>query len=107
MREKLYRIIPISPEICLGNSGFAALLKDPRWSRSVLFMVVDEAHYIKQWGAEFRKNYTSPETLPSFLPRRVSVLATSATMPPDTLENVRLITGDNCRKIISSEPWER
>ena len=93
VRQKLYRIVPTSPEMCLGNSGFAALLKDPRWSRSILFMVVDEAHCIKRWGAEFRKHYSSLEMLRSFVPRGLPVLATSATMPPDTLENVRKILG--------------
>lgn len=53
VKEKLYRIILTSPEMCLGDSGFSALLKEPQWSRSILFMVVDEAHCITQWGAEF------------------------------------------------------
>ena len=75
--------------MCLGNSGFAALLKEPWWSRSILFMVVDEAHCIKQWGSEFRKQYTSLETIRSFVPRGVSVLATSATMAPPVLDDVR------------------
>lgn len=81
--------------MCLGNSGFAALLKDPRWSRSILFMVVDEAHCIKQWGGEFRKQFTSLETLRSFARRGASVLATSATMAPPTLQNVRSTLGIN------------
>ena len=98
VREKRYRIILTSPEMCLGDSGFAALLKDPRWSRSILFMVVDEAHCIKQWGAEFRKHYSSLETLRSFVPRGVPVLATSATMPPDTLKNIRSILGITTEK---------
>jgi len=89
VRNKLYRIILTSPEMCLGNSGFAALLKEPRWSRSILFMVVDEAHCIRQWGGEFRKQYTSLETLRSFVPRGVPVLAGSATMAPVTLKDVR------------------
>ena len=98
VREKRYRILLTSPEMCLGDSGFAALLKEPRWSRSILFMVVDEAHCIKQWGAEFRKHYMSLETLRSFVPRGVPVLATSATMPPKTLESVRAILGINAEK---------
>jgi superfamily II DNA helicase RecQ len=60
-----------------------------------LFMVVDEAHCIKQWGAEFRKHYALLETLRSFVPPRVPVPATSATMPPKTLENVWATLGMN------------
>ena len=61
-------------------------------------MVVDEAHCIKQWGAEFRKQYSSLETLRSFVPRGVPVLATSATMPPETLKHVRSVLGITAEK---------
>ena len=54
-------------------------------------MAVDEAHRIKQWGAEFRKQYSSLETLRLFVPRGVPVLATSATMPPETFKHVRSV----------------
>lgn len=84
--------------MCLGDSGFAALLREPKWSRSILFMVVDEAHCIERWGSEFRKHYSSLETLRSFVPRGVPVLATSATMPPATLEHVRTTLGMNSAK---------
>jgi superfamily II DNA helicase RecQ len=84
--------------MCLGESGFTTLLKEPRWSRSILFMVIDEAHCIKQWGAEFRKHYSTLETLRSFVPRGVPVLATSATMPPDTLTRVRVVLGMTVEK---------
>ena len=80
--ENRYRIILTSPEMCLGDSEFAALLKEPRWGHSILFMVVDEAHCTKQWDDGFRKHYTSLETLRSFIPRGALVLATSATIPP-------------------------
>jgi superfamily II DNA helicase RecQ len=98
LKEKRYRIILTSPEICLGDSGFATLFKDPRWSRSILFMVVDEAHYIKEWGAGFRKYYASLGSLRSFVPRGVPILATSATMPPTTLEHVRHVLEMNAEK---------
>ena len=77
----------MSSEMCLGNCGFATLLKEPRWSHSILFMVVDETHCIKRWGAEFREHYASLDTHHSFVPRGVLVLATSTPMPPKTLGN--------------------
>ena len=58
--ERHCRIILASPEMCLGDSRFAAFLKDPRWSRSIPFIVMDEAYCIKQWGGEFRKYYVPP-----------------------------------------------
>ena len=99
VEKKEYRIILTSPEMCLGDSGFAALLREPKWSRSILLMVVDEAHCIKHWGAKFRKHYSSLETLCSFVPRGVPVLATSATMPPATLDHVQSILGMNAEKL--------
>ena len=99
LKNKQYRIVLTSPEMCLGDSGFAALLKEPRWSRDIFFMVVDEAHCIKQWGPEFRKHYASLETLRSFVPRGVPVLATSATMPPATLDHVQAILGMTAEKL--------
>lgn len=98
VEKKHYRIILTSPEMCLGDSGFAALLKEPRWSRDILLMVIDEAHCIRHWGAEFRKHYSSLKTLRSFVPRGVPVLATSATLPPDTLS-----TSDQSKLGISAE----
>ena len=84
--------------MCLGDSGFAALLKEPRWSRDILLMVIDEAHCIEHWGAEFRKHYSSLETLRSFVPRGVPILATSATLPPATLKHIRSVLGINAEK---------
>ena len=85
--------------MCPGSSGFVALLKEPRWNQSVLFMVVDEAHYIKQWGAEFRKWYSSLEALCLFAPRGVLVLATSATMLPEILKHVRSVLSITAKKL--------
>jgi superfamily II DNA helicase RecQ len=62
VKDGRYRVIPTSPEMCLCDSGFAALLKEPRWSHHILFMVVDEAHCIDKWGAEFRRHYSSLQT---------------------------------------------
>ena len=95
VKERRYRIILTPPEMSLGNSGFAVLFKEPRCSRNILSMVIDEAHCTEQWGGESRKHYSALETLRSFVPRGVPVLATSATVPPDTLKYVR-----------SSGPWE-
>ena len=85
--------------MCLGDSGFAALLKEPQRSRDIFFMAVDEAHCIKQWGPEFRKHYASLETLRSFVPRGIPVLAASATMPPATLDHVQSMLGMTTGKL--------
>ena len=48
LKEKPYRIIPTSPEMCLGNSEFTTLFKELWWSCSFILMVTDEAGYTGQ-----------------------------------------------------------
>lgn len=43
-------------------------------------MVVDEAHCVSHWGANFRKKYASLGTVRAFLPRGTPVVAVTATL---------------------------
>lgn len=43
-------------------------------------MVVDEAHCISHWGADFRKKYGTLGTVRTFLPRGTPVIAMTATL---------------------------
>lgn len=56
------------------------VLRKPRFSHRVLSMVVDEAHCVSHWGANFRKKYASLGTVRSFLPRGTPVIAVTATL---------------------------
>lgn len=56
------------------------LLRNPLFTRRVLSMVVDEAHCISHWGANFRKKYQSIAVARAFLSRGTPVLALSATL---------------------------
>ncbi|KAF8328679.1 P-loop containing nucleoside triphosphate hydrolase protein [Cantharellus anzutake] len=53
-------------------------------------LVIDEAHCIDQWGADFRPDYAILGDLHSFSPKSVPFLATSATLTPSTLSSTMI-----------------
>lgn len=54
-----------------------------------MFVVIDEAHCITQWGQKFRKKYSSLNKLRSYIPAGTPLLITSTTLPPATLSEIR------------------
>ena len=54
-----------------------------------MFVVIDEAHCIAQWGQAFRKMYSSLNKLRSYVPAGTPLLVTSATLPPPILAEIR------------------
>ena len=54
-----------------------------------MFVVIDEAHCITQWGQKFRTQYSSLNKLRSYIAPHTPLLLTSATLPPQTLSNIR------------------
>lgn len=56
------------------------VLRNTRFSSRVLSMVVDEAHCISHWGADFRKKYGTLGIVRAFLPRGTPVIAMTATL---------------------------
>lgn len=76
--------------MCLEHPKFSKLLRMPQFTQDILAFVVDEAHCISQWGDLFRKKYADLGKLRSFVPDSVPILATSATMPPHILNDIRL-----------------
>lgn len=75
--------------MCFVNPEFSKLLRDATWSKSIMFVVIDEAHCITQWGQKFRTQYSSLNKLWSYIAPHTPLLLTSATLPPQTLSNIR------------------
>ncbi|KAI0634115.1 P-loop containing nucleoside triphosphate hydrolase protein [Trametes polyzona] len=65
------------------------LLSKPSFSSRVGAFIIDEAHCIAQWGGDFRTEYATLEDLRSQVPTAVPFLATSATMTPAVLSQIR------------------
>ena len=84
-----YDVLLTSPEMVLGNNGFAKLVRDPDFMKDCVAAIVDEVHCISQWGDKFRKLYAELQTLRSYVPRSVPFLAASATLPPAVLSDIK------------------
>lgn len=74
--------------MCLEHPQFRSLLNSIAFAKQILALVIDEAHCISQWGDKFRKSYSQLGTLRAFVPAKVPILATSATLPPTILAQV-------------------
>lgn len=57
------------------------VLRDPEMRDRILAVVVDEAHVVSHWGADFRKKYASLGILRALLPKGTPMVAMSATLP--------------------------
>ncbi|KAF9787415.1 P-loop containing nucleoside triphosphate hydrolase protein [Thelephora terrestris] len=87
--HRRYRVLLASPEMCFVNVEFSKLLRDATWSKHTMFVVIDEAHCITQWGREFRTQYSTLNKLRSYFAPQTPLLLTSATLPPQTLSDIR------------------
>ena len=76
VREGRYRLLYVSPERLMGESGesFQRLLS----STPISFAAIDEAHCISQWGHDFRPEYRQLGRLRAVFPG-ISVHAYTAT----------------------------
>ncbi|CDO73892.1 hypothetical protein BN946_scf185016.g49 [Trametes cinnabarina] len=78
---KSVQVLITSPEMCLEHPSFSALVHAPDFMQDVLYVVVDEAHCISQWGDQFRKKYAELSKLRSFLGVRKAFGLFTATFP--------------------------
>ncbi|KIY43270.1 P-loop containing nucleoside triphosphate hydrolase protein [Fistulina hepatica ATCC 64428] len=81
-------IVVISPEMLLHKKFVEQALKIPEFQQRVLSVVVDEAHIIAYWGADFRKQYSQLHTIRAFLPPETPFAALSATLSRNVRANV-------------------
>ncbi|KAH9914558.1 P-loop containing nucleoside triphosphate hydrolase protein [Fomitopsis serialis] len=75
-----YRIILISPEMLQSSTFKDRILRNTRFMRRVISIVVDEAHCLSHWGADFRKKYASLGTVRVFLAPGTPIIAVTATL---------------------------
>ncbi|KAF9548813.1 hypothetical protein EC957_005486 [Mortierella hygrophila] len=89
LSDGVYRAVFISPEYALSNDRIKNLWRQPGWRKRLFAVVVDEAHCIDSMGDRFRQEYGSIGDLRCLLLHDTPFLATSATLPPRVLENIK------------------
>lgn len=90
IRNGEHRIIITSPEMCLLHEDFRSLISEPTFAKKICTLVIDEAHCIRLWGEKkFREMYEKLGTLRAFVPHKVPMLVTSATLTPLDLARIQ------------------
>ena len=80
----------ISPEMLQSREFIQHVLQNPRFNQRVLSLVIDEAHCISIWGAQFRKKYATLGVVRAFLPRNTPAIAMSATLTHKVRRDIHL-----------------
>ncbi|KAJ7599783.1 P-loop containing nucleoside triphosphate hydrolase protein [Mycena floridula] len=79
--EGTWQIILISPEMLLSKRFVSKVLRNNDFRSRILSVVVDEAHVVSHWGADFRKKYGELGIIRALLPPGIPIVAMSATLP--------------------------
>jgi superfamily II DNA helicase RecQ len=64
-------------------------MRSAEFTEHIVSVIIDEAHCISQWGKSFRKRFGELRRLRSYVQTTVPCLATSATLPPLILADVK------------------
>lgn len=62
IKKKKARMLFISPEALILNSNFVSAVEDANASRFLKNIIIDEAHIVVDWGADFRIDYQCLES---------------------------------------------
>lgn len=62
IREKSAKMLFISPEALINNTGFSEVIKEANTIRYLKNIIIDEAHIVVDWGASFRIDYQCLES---------------------------------------------
>ncbi|KAH9951073.1 P-loop containing nucleoside triphosphate hydrolase protein [Amylocystis lapponica] len=83
-----HRVVVANPEIILQPGGhFEALLKKPKFTSRLLYVVFDEGHCVSEWS-HFRAQYKDLGRLRFIIPDTIPFYVASATLPTPILVDV-------------------
>ena len=82
------QLVYITPESIIETSTYRDMLLSRPYQDKLVALVVDEAHCVKTWGETFRTAFSKIGTLRSLIPKKVNVLALTATATTETFYTV-------------------
>jgi superfamily II DNA helicase RecQ len=83
-----YEIVILSPEMLQTRRFVKEVLRNTKFTKRVLSVVIDEAHVVSHWGKGFRKKYAEIGMIRAFLPKDTPFAALSATLSPRIRDDV-------------------
>ncbi|KAJ3768641.1 P-loop containing nucleoside triphosphate hydrolase protein [Lentinula raphanica] len=84
-----YRVVIFSPETMAKDPRYDTLLHNRIFMRSVITIVIDETHVIREWGGTFRPEYQTLGPSRYALPRHIPYHLGTATLPPYDAEQLK------------------
>ena len=73
------QLVLISPESLIEVPKYRNMLLSKTYQEKLVALVVDEAHCVKKWGDRFRTAFAQIGELRSIIPKKVKILALTAT----------------------------
>lgn len=88
LKSQLNLTVFTSPEIAIEKSFAESVLKAQEFTRKLCLLAIDEAHVVEEWST-FRPAYLQLAVLRARLPEGVPLLAASATLTEDVIEELK------------------
>ncbi|KAI0085659.1 P-loop containing nucleoside triphosphate hydrolase protein, partial [Irpex rosettiformis] len=101
------RAILTSPEMIFKHPRFSQLMRNSEWTKTLIGMVIDEAHCVLEWGKEFRRDFDELEKTRSYMTRKPLFFCT-ATLTPGMLDQLLTkLAFPQCRRFLINLGNER
>ena len=108
VKEKVRRgevqLVYITPESIIDTSIYRDMLLSPPYQDKLVALVVDEAHCVKTWGDTFRTAFSKIGTLRSLVPKKVNMLALTATATTETFYTITKRLGMDNTSLVALPP---
>ncbi|XP_019861738.1 PREDICTED: ATP-dependent DNA helicase Q1-like [Amphimedon queenslandica] len=99
-----FQLIFLSPECLNRGRAWREILKSNIYQERVIAFVVDEAHLIKNWGDDYRPEFSKLGEIGSLLPQQTNVMALTATATTALRDHVIKILGMKRVSVVEVSP---
>ncbi|XP_019858455.1 PREDICTED: uncharacterized protein LOC100633019 [Amphimedon queenslandica] len=99
-----YQVVFTTPELLLQNKDWIHVFQSASLTERLIAIVIDEAHCVKKWGSNFRKEFSKLGDLRGFFPSHLHFMALTATASQTTRKSVIKLLGMHKPVTISKSP---